>query len=273
MSGALLTPEIESKMREYYENYYRKDLGLPDWQTRVEARLDEEAKLAEPHIAKIEEWMGLEWKGKRVLVVGAGTGAETVVFHRRGAEVHAIEPYAPGYKITQLKAAQVGLPADRIKSSVAEALPFNDSFFDFVYCYTVIEHVQDVEKTVREMIRVCKVDGLVYIQTPDYRFPYEGHYKSSRPGFSSKWFTRALFALQRKPVKFLGSVNFVNGPELDRIFQRNNVLTLRIQPPWVHDWEQNPSKNQNFVDFADRTGIGKDQFIFLRKLGNNKVTA
>jgi hypothetical protein len=123
------------------------------------------------------------------------------------------------------------------------------------------------------MIRVCKTGGLIYIQTPDYRFPYEGHYKSPRPGFSSKWRTRFLYAFQRKPVKFLDSVNFVTGPDLDKIFQRNPVLTIRFQPPWVYDWRANDSKNKAFVDFAEHTGIGKDQFIFLRKLEENRKAA
>lgn len=257
-------------MRSYYENYYRAQLGLPDWQTRVEDRLDEEAKLAEPHISKIENWMNLDWKKKKVLVVGAGTGAETVVLHKRGAEVYAVEPYKPGLEITKLKARVYGIPEERLYESVAEKLPFANGFFDFVYCYTVIEHVQNVAKTVEEMIRVCKTDGLIYIQTPDYRFPYEGHYKSARPAFSPKWLTRLQYWLLRKPVKFLDSVSFVNAPNLDKIFMRNNVLTVRVSPPWIFDWERSPSRNQSFVKFVKDAGIGKDQFIFLRKLGGEK---
>jgi hypothetical protein len=117
------------------------------------------------------------------------------------------------------------------------------------------------------MVRVCKAGGLIYIQTPDYRFPYEGHYKSDRIAFSPRWLTTIQFWLQRKPVRFLSSVNFVTPIYLDKIFLKHNVLTHRISPAWVHDWRGN--KNMlSFARFVSRFGFGKDQFIFLRKLGD-----
>lgn len=259
-----LQKRIDGLMSAYYSHYYKTQLGLRDWQTRVDSRLQEEQNLAEPNISKIENWMDLNFKDKRVLVVGAGTGAEAVVLHQRGAEVHGIEPYAAANEILEAKAALNNIPPERFVNAPAEKIPFPDGHFDFVYCYTVIEHVQDVEQSIKEMIRVCKVDGLVFIQTPDYRFPYEGHYKSSRPGFSSKWLTRLIFWLQGKPIKFLQSVNFVNGADLDKILFAQNVLTIRFSPPWLRDWAS--MENSSLRDFTERTGIGKDQFIFLRKL-------
>ncbi len=264
-SKVALEKQIKLLLLEYYETYYRVQLGLPDWRVRVENRLNEEKNLGVPNLDKVENWMGVDFAGKRVLVVGAGTGAESVVLHKRRSEVYGIEPDERAIEILALKARLNGIPRNRFKRATAEKIPYSANFFDFVYCYTVLEHVQNVEKTIDEMVRVCRVDGLVYIQTPDYRFPYEGHYKSNRISFSPKWLTYLQFRLMGKPMRFLRSVNFVNAPDLDKIFMKRNVLTLRIVPPWLREWQGIKNAN-SFAQFARRFGFGKDQFIFLRKL-------
>lgn len=265
-----LSARIDSLMRQYYENYYRKDLSLRDWRERTENRLQEEHTFAEPNIRKVEEWMGVNFAGKRVLVVGAGTGAESVVLHQRGAEVHGIEPYDKAIEILELKAELHGIPAERFQKANAENIPHPDESFDFVYCYTVLEHVQDIEKTIDEMVRICKTGGLVFIQTPDYRFPYEAHYKIGRRAFSPRWLTALLLRLQGRSPAFINTVNFVTAPQLNRIFFARNVLTLRVEPNWLYVWKQANQQDTGAYRFAQRQGISRDQNIFLRKLGPTK---
>jgi ubiquinone/menaquinone biosynthesis C-methylase UbiE len=262
---AVLKKQINQSISDYYEMYYRNQLGLADWRERVKNRLSEEERLAVPHLNKVEDWMNLSFDGMRVLVIGAGTGAESVVLHKRGAKVYGIEPNDRAIRILWLKATLFEIPRKRFEKATAENIPYEENFFDFVYCYTVLEHVQDVEKSIDEMLRVCKVGGLVYIQTPDYRFPYEGHYKSNRISFSPKWLTNLQFWLAGKPTRFLASLNFLTAPYLDKIFMKRNVITIRVIPPWLHDW-QGVKRAVSFVRFVQRYGFGRDQFIFLRKL-------
>jgi ubiquinone/menaquinone biosynthesis C-methylase UbiE len=210
--------------------------------------------------------MGFEFRGKRILVVGAGTGAEGVVFAQRGAEVHGIEPSSEAMDILRLKAELHGIPAGRFQQATAEQIPHPDGSFDFVYCYTVIEHVQDVERSIDEMIRVCKVGGTIYIQTPEYRFPYEGHYKINRLPFSPRWLTSLQLLLQRRSPAFLQTVNFVTAPKLNRIFFSRNVRIMRVEPAWLLEWAGSRSRIGFQYWFAERFGIGRDQFIFLKKL-------
>jgi SAM-dependent methyltransferase len=49
---------------------------------------------------------------------------------------------------------------------VAEALPFPDSSFDLVILDNVLEHVTDRPQTLREIRRVLRPDGLLYMVTP-----------------------------------------------------------------------------------------------------------
>ena len=44
-------------------------------------------------------------------------------------------------------------------------LPFKDKTIDFVYCSHILEHVDDPEKSCRE---VCRVGGRGYIETPNF---------------------------------------------------------------------------------------------------------
>lgn len=44
-----------------------------------------------------------------------------------------------------------------------EKLTYSDNFFDIVHCFNALDHTKNAEVAVKEMIRVCKVDGWVYI--------------------------------------------------------------------------------------------------------------
>jgi len=55
-------------------------------------------------------------------------------------------------------------------------IPFQDNFFDAIICDTVIEHVLDPGLFLKEMHRVLKPNGLVYITTANKLWPLEPHY-------------------------------------------------------------------------------------------------
>jgi SAM-dependent methyltransferase len=49
----------------------------------------------------------------------------------------------------------------------AQALPFADSSFDYVFSYHMLEHVRDPRAVVSEMSRVLAPRGLLYVGTPN----------------------------------------------------------------------------------------------------------
>lgn len=56
-----------------------------------------------------------------------------------------------------------------------EMLPFEDDKFDAVLSFDVFEHVQDLEKTLRECYRVLKKGGRLFVVFPGYFHPIEHH--------------------------------------------------------------------------------------------------
>jgi 2-polyprenyl-3-methyl-5-hydroxy-6-metoxy-1,4-benzoquinol methylase len=219
---------IVELMSNYYENFYKNELGLPDWQERIRLRLNEEENYCLRFIDWFEDWFDYDFSGKKVLVVGCGTGGELVNFKNKGADIYGIEPNKNALTISHLKAAQSDIPKENITNGYSENLPYDENQFDFIYCYTVLEHVSDVEKSIKEMVRCAKVKGKIFIETPDYRQLYEGHYKLPLPMFLPIWMNKIIVRFFRRPSDFLDTINKVNSRQLQRIFNKFSVTSFRV---------------------------------------------
>jgi len=69
-------------------------------------------------------------------------------------------------------------------------LPFDDGFFDYVYSFYVLEHVQELSHSLMEIVRVLKKGGIVALYAQDARTGYEGHAKTPYPPFLPREFIR-----------------------------------------------------------------------------------
>ncbi len=45
-------------------------------------------------------------------------------------------------------------------------IPKEDGFFDFIFCYHILEHIDDDTKAMKELFRVLKDKGKAFVQTP-----------------------------------------------------------------------------------------------------------
>ena len=201
---------------------------MPNWEKLCHQRINEEEIYCSRYIKNIKEWIAIDFSKKNVLVVGSGTGGELVNFYLEGADVYGIEPYEPAVEISRLKARSIGFPEKNIKKCTAENIDFEDEFFDFVYCYTVIEHVEDVKQSIKEMLRVTKPGGYLFIHAPDYRQMYEGHYKLPLPMFLPVWINKIILQILGRPAEFLDSINKVNSKSIKNILNKQQVLSMEI---------------------------------------------
>ncbi len=224
-----MNSRIEEKMIEYYTKYYRDDCCLKDWKKRVDVRLHEEDRDYKEMI-DLQQMLSLNFLKQKHCIIGAGTGGLLVALKEKfDCDVYGVEPSAEEFDIIKERCELLGVDKDNFKMEGGENLSFDSNQFDVVHCFTVLEHVQDVDRVISEMIRVVKPGGTVYINTPNYRFPYERHYKIPFPTFLPKVFGYIFLILLGKSPKFLKTINFITEKGINKILiKKDNVVWFRL---------------------------------------------
>lgn len=227
-----MTKSLEELMGQYYTHYYRDTLKLADWQERIQRqRLNEEESIGKKFVSTLEGHVDF-FPDMKVLVVGAGTGAEGFYLHlQKTSQVYMCEPYLPAIEILKLKAKNYNLKEENIIQCSAESLPYEDGFFDLCICYTVLEHVQSYQKALEEMVRVTKAQGKIVLQLPNYAYPEEPHYKvKTFPPAYFKPLARLHLKLLGRYTPFFEELNFLTAKDMDRALKKLAVDYKRIYP-------------------------------------------
>jgi ubiquinone/menaquinone biosynthesis C-methylase UbiE len=270
---ARLAPEEQAELAEeltkYYTSQYRDDVCLPNWKDHLAKRRDEDANFR-AILERTEKWVLGRRVGasERVLVVGGGTGADFMAFARRGCETHAVEPSTKAVRIAHLKAKQEGLDSSRFIEGVAEKLPYVSNMFDFVWSWTVIEHVQNVERSLREMVRVLKPGGTMFIGTVDYRGCYEPHYKMYLPCFLPAPVVKLVLRLRGRDPAFYSTLALTNAREIARVFKSLDVVAQRVVYPWNAELREPKTMGQRTARWiSERLDIDTNLHWVVRKRG------
>lgn len=103
------------------------------------------------------------WRDQRVLDLGCGGGFMSEALVARGARVVGVDPSGPAIAAARAHAATRANPEYRV--GFAEAIPADDGVFDVVVCVDVLEHVRDVDATLRECARVLRPGGILLFDT------------------------------------------------------------------------------------------------------------
>lgn len=106
-----------------------------------------------------EEYRFQDFKDKKVLEIGVGSGIDAAEFLRNGANVIGIDFSSNAIRNANLLFKEAKVDGQIILAD-ARALPFTDSEFDAVYSYGVIHHIPDIRAVLREVKRVLKPGGL-----------------------------------------------------------------------------------------------------------------
>jgi SAM-dependent methyltransferase len=83
---------------------------------------------------------------------------------------------------------------DEVVCGAGEKLPFPGDYFDLVLSHEVLEHVQNDQLAVNEMIRVLKPGGRLILFVPNRGYPFETHgiYWKGEYKFGNKLFVNYL---------------------------------------------------------------------------------
>lgn len=110
----------------------------------------------EPYIVSFADFAGS--KGKHVLEIGLGLGADHECYARAGANLHGIDLTPRAVEITRRRLEMQALVSD-LRVGDAEALPYANESFDLVYSWGVIHHSPNTPQAAREILRVLRPGG------------------------------------------------------------------------------------------------------------------
>lgn len=151
----------KESVREFWEqascgeDLYLADLGRDGYLDQARQRYE-----LEPYI---EEFAGFaDSKGKRVLEIGVGLGADHQRFAAVGAQLSGIDLTARAVDHARRRLNLFGLTSN-LSVGDAEKLVFADATFDVVYSWGVIHHSPDTPAIVAQIHRVLRPGGVARI--------------------------------------------------------------------------------------------------------------
>lgn len=100
----------------------------------------------------------------RILDIGCGNGISSINFALKGYQVSAVEPDASdtvGAGAIKIMKAKQDLNNIEIYEEFAEDIKFEDNSFDIIYVRQAVHHSNDLNKFIRECLRVLKNGGLL----------------------------------------------------------------------------------------------------------------
>ena len=146
--------ELKETVREFWNEFPCGDRYLADGDAYLaHARVRD---FLEPHIRGFADFASA--RGRRVLEIGVGMGADYLEWLRAGAEATGIDLSHASLDKARLRCQEAGLVPD-LRVADAEHLPFADDSFDLVYSYGVMHHSPDTQQCLREAWRVLRPEG------------------------------------------------------------------------------------------------------------------
>jgi 2-polyprenyl-3-methyl-5-hydroxy-6-metoxy-1,4-benzoquinol methylase len=118
----------------------------------------------------------IDLRDKQVFDVGCGYGGRPVRYAELGAKrVVGSEVFEHCCKEATQFARTRGLTDLDFIVAGGESLPFPDNCFDVITSNDVFEHVENVESTLRECVRVLRPRGVLYAIFPPFYHPTGAH--------------------------------------------------------------------------------------------------
>lgn len=108
--------------------------------------------------------------GQQLLDVGSGPGTITADLARLVGPEHvtALERTEDALALTRVELERQGLAGPRLLVGDVTELPLPDDSVDVVHAHQVLQHVADPVAALRQMLRVCRADGIVAVRDADY---------------------------------------------------------------------------------------------------------
>lgn len=137
------------------EDLYLQGVGKDSYADQARMRYE-----LEPYIESFADFAA--WRGKRVLEIGVGLGADHQRFAAAGAHLSGLDLTERAVALTRERLALFGLRSE-LSVGDAENLSFPDASFDLVYSWGVIHHSPNTARAVEEIHRVLRAGGVARV--------------------------------------------------------------------------------------------------------------
>ena len=133
--------------------------------------------------------------GARALDVGCGVGQVVARLAEAGFEAHGVDVSEPN-----IERAKKFCP--RCQLYDGRKLPFPDAHFASVGALNVLEHVDEPENFIKEVVRVARIGGRIVLSSPNFFrvFGFRDYHPRMR-GIANKWRTWRRLQTKRRQMR------------------------------------------------------------------------
>lgn len=153
--------------------------------------------------------LGKEATGSKILDVGCGVGQVVKALREKGLEAQGVDVSEPNIRKANEHVGHCTLYE-------GNQLPFRDNTFQSVGAFNVLEHVEEPEAFIRELVRVLKPGGRLVISSPNFlRVLGFRDYHVRMRGIANKWSNaKQLIAILRQIRSAPDRVRFERMPPI-----------------------------------------------------------
>ena len=126
----------------------------------------------------------------RLLDYGCGARGFVAAAARAGLDAVGVDVTESREKQFGMIAQAAKMPLERLMRYDGRRLPFGDAHFDIVYSWFVLEHVPDALAAVRDIARVTRKGGRVFLYADDALNGWDGHARIPWPVYMPRRFVR-----------------------------------------------------------------------------------
>jgi SAM-dependent methyltransferase len=202
-----------------------------------------------------------------ILVDGCGVGSYLARLFEHAA-------YSVGLDIEVERAQEAHLKGPDTLGGAGEFLPFMAETFDLVLSHEVLEHVQDDQKAINEIIRVLRPGGRLVLFVPNRGYPFETHgfYWKGKYHFGNIPLINYLPRKQRDALA--PHVNVYTSQDLEKLFSGHPVnyihrtIIFGAYDNIIARWPVFGKNLRSFLQWMEKTpfgGLGLSHFWVVEK--------